>query len=48
MIRNIERNDNEDMRIVSENYNGSVYSMATVACGILLCLGIIVYALLAM
>ena len=47
MTGNLEKRTNEEMRIVSENYNGSVYSMATVACGLLLCVGIIIYALLA-
>lgn len=46
MSGNLERRTNEDMRIVPENFGGSVYSMATVACGILLCVGIIIYALL--
>ena len=45
MTGNLERRTNEDMGIVSENMSGSVYSMATVACGILLCVGIIIYAL---
>ena len=47
MTRNIENRVNDDMRIVAENCNFSAYTMATVACGILLCVGIIVYALFA-
>ena len=47
MTRNLENRVNDDMRIVSENCNFSGYTMATVACGILLCVGIIVYALFA-
>ena len=51
MTRNIERNENElyngmDMRLVPEDCNCSGYTMAAVAGGLLLCLGIIVYALL--
>lgn len=47
MTRNIENRVSDDMRIVAENCNFSAYTMATVACGILLCVGIIVYALFA-
>lgn len=48
MVRNIERKDNEimDMRLTSENCNCSVFTMGALACGLLFCLGIIVYALL--
>ena len=37
---------NEDMKILPENYNCSVYSMAAVAGCLLLCVGIVIYALL--
>ena len=46
MTGNLERKNNEDMMIVSEGFSGSVYSMAAVLCGILLCAGIVIYALL--
>ena len=51
MTRNIERNENElyngmDMHLVQEDCNCSGYTMAAVAGGLLLCLGVIVYALL--
>ena len=46
MTGNLERKNNEDMMIVSESFGGSVYSMAAVLGGILLCAGIIIYALL--
>jgi hypothetical protein len=49
MTRNIRKNENEmmDMRLMSENCNCSVYTMGAVATGILFCLGVIIYALLA-
>ena len=47
MTGNLERRTNEDMGIVSGNAGGSAYSLTTVACGLLLCVGIIIYALLA-
>ena len=49
MTRNIRKNENEimDMRLMSENCNCSVYTMGAVAAGILFCVGIIIYALLA-
>ena len=49
MPRNIRKNENEmmDMRLVSDNCNCSIYTMGAVAAGILFCLGIVLYALLA-
>ena len=46
LVHGSPRKNNEDMMIVSENFGGSVYSMAAVLGGILLCAGIIIYALL--
>lgn len=48
MSGNIRKNENEmmDMRLIPENCNCSGYTMATVAGGILSCLGIILYALI--
>ena len=48
MSGNIRKNENEmmDMRLIPETCNCSGYTMATVAGGLLLCLGIILYALL--
>ena len=48
MSGNIRRNENEtmDMRLIPETCNCSGYTMAMVAGGLLLCLGIILYALL--
>ena len=40
-----ERMDNE-MKVTAENCNCSIFSMAAVAGCLLLCIGIIVYALL--
>ncbi len=44
----IERKNYEQMEdeMISKNCNFSGYSMATVAGGILLCIGIVVYAIL--
>ena len=49
MSGNIGRNDKEimDMRLMSENCNCSVYTMGAVALGILFCIGVVLYALLA-
>ena len=49
MSGNIRRNENEimDMRLMAENCNCSVYTMGAVALGILFCVGIVLYALLA-
>ncbi len=47
MTRDLRKNINEDMRIVPENCNCSVYTMAAVAGCLLFCVGIIIYALLA-
>ena len=46
MTGDLKRNNNEDMGVICEGFGGSVYSMAAVACGILLCAGIIIYALI--
>ena len=48
MSGNIRKNENEmmDMRLIPETCNCSGYTMAMVAGGLLLCLGIILYALL--
>lgn len=48
MSGNIRRNENEtmDMRLIPETCHCSGYTMAMVAGGLLLCLGIILYALL--
>ena len=48
MTRNIRKNENEmlDMNLIPETCNCSGYTMAAVAGGLLLCLGIIIYALL--
>lgn len=47
MTRDIRNNINEEIKIVPENYNCSGYTMAAVAGSLLLCVGIIIYALLA-
>ena len=49
MTRNIRKNDKDivDMRIMAENCNCSVYTMGAVAAGLLFCIGVIIYALLA-
>lgn len=49
MTRNIRNNENEmiDMRLMAENCNCSIYTMGAVAAGILFCVGIILYALIA-
>ena len=46
MTRDVRQDVNENMNIVNENCNCSTYTMAAVAGCLLLCLGIIVYALL--
>lgn len=46
MTRDI-RKDIEDIRLVTENCNCSVYTMAAVAGCLLFCAGIIIYALFA-
>ena len=48
MSGNIRKNENEmmDMRLIPESCNCSGYTMAMVAGGLLLCLGIILYALI--
>ena len=47
MTRDMRNIGNEEMRIVPENLNCSGYTMATVAGCLLLCIGIIIYALIA-
>ena len=47
MTRDLRKNINEDMKIIPENCNCSIYTMATVAGCLLFCVGIIIYALLA-
>ena len=49
MTKNIRKNENEmmDMRLMAENCNCSIYTMGAVAAGILFCIGIILYALIA-
>lgn len=46
MTRDVRQDVNENMNIVNEDCNCSGYTMAAVAGCLLLCLGIIVYALL--
>ena len=50
MTKNIRKNENEmmDMRLMSENCNCSIYSMLTVAGGILLAIGTIIYSAIVM
>ena len=45
---NMKRNELKEQGIVSENCNCSAYSMITVAGGILLAIGTVVYSLIAM
>lgn len=46
MTQNIRERINNEMRIVPENCNCSIYTMAAVAGCLLLCAGIIIYALI--
>ena len=46
MTGDLRQRNAEDMKIVPENCNCSVYSMAAVAGCLLLCIGIVIYALL--
>lgn len=48
MIMNgtMKRYNEMNSELIPENYNFSAYSMAAVAGGILLCLGIVLYAIL--
>ena len=43
---NVKKNDNAN--IVAENCNCSVYSMVTVAGGVLMAIGAVIYSLIAM
>lgn len=45
---NMERNNIEEQRLVAENCNCSVYSLLTVAGGILLAIGTVIYSVIAM
>lgn len=47
MMKHSKKQDAENTALVAPNCNCSVFTMATVACGLLFCLGIIVYALIA-
>ena len=42
------RDENKELGLVSENCNCSVYSMFTVAGGILLAIGTVIYSIIAM
>lgn len=42
----MKRYNEMNSELIPENYNFSAYSMAAVAGGILLCLGIVLYAIL--
>ena len=44
----IDRNQNQELGLVSENCNCSVYSMLTVAGGILLAIGTVIYSAIVM
>ena len=44
----IDRNQNQELGLVSENCNCSIYSMLTVAGGILLAIGTIIYSAIVM
>lgn len=46
MTRNFERTTNEEMNLVSENLNCSIYTMGAIATSLLSCIGIVIYALL--
>ena len=46
MTGDLRQVKNEEMNILPENCNCSVYSMAAVAGCLLLCIGIVIYALL--
>ena len=45
---NINRNKNQELGLVSENCNCSIYSMLTVAGGILLAIGTVIYSAIVM
>lgn len=44
----IDRNQNQELGLVSENCNCSIYSMLTVAGGILLAIGTVIYSAIVM
>ena len=44
----IDKNRNQELGLVSENCNCSVYSMLTVAGGILLAIGTVIYSAIVM
>ena len=44
----IDKNQNQELGLVSENCNCSVYSMLTVAGGILLAIGTVIYSAIVM
>ena len=46
MSGDMRQTSREDMRIITENCNCSIYTMAAVAGCLLFCVGIIIYALL--
>ena len=45
---NLDRNQNKELGLVSENCNCSIYSMLTVAGGILLAIGTVIYSAIVM
>jgi hypothetical protein len=45
---NLKRNALKEQNVVAENCNCSVYSMITVAGGVLLAIGTVIYSLIAM
>lgn len=45
---NLKRNEIKELGLVSENCNCSIYSMITVAGGILLAIGTVVYSFIAL
>ena len=45
---NFDRDRNQELGLVSENCNCSIYSMLTVAGGILLAIGTIIYSVIVM
>ena len=44
----LDKNQNQELGLVSENCNCSIYSMITVAGGILLAIGTIIYSAIVM
>lgn len=45
---NLDRNQNQQLGLVAENCNCSIYSMLTVAGGILLAIGTVIYSAIVM